>query len=203
MSRATCHVLLVSLALLATPAEATIYIFEAPLTGSQESPAVDTTGNGFTSVTLDDALHTLRVEATFADLIGTTTASHIHVLPDSTALTGPVVTELPSFTGFPLGVMSGTYDHTFDTSDSSTWNPTFLANNGGTALGAETAFLAALQNGLGYLNVHSTFRPGGEIRGNLHAVPEAGTWAMMLIGFGGVGFAMRYRRPKLTFRRAT
>ena len=99
--------------------------------------------------------------------------------------------------------MSGTYDHTFDTSDSSTWSPTFLANNGGTALGAETAFLAALQNGLGYLNVHSTFRPGGEIRGNLHAVPEAGTWAMMLIGFGGVGFAMRYRRPKLTFRRAT
>ena len=28
------------------------------------------------------------------------------------------------------------------------------------------------------------------------AVPEPGTWAMMLLGFGGVGFAMR-RRPKL------
>ena len=29
------------------------------------------------------------------------------------------------------------------------------------------------------------------------AVPEPGTWAMMLIGFGAVGFAMRRRRRTL------
>lgn len=28
------------------------------------------------------------------------------------------------------------------------------------------------------------------------AVPEPGTWAMMLVGFGAVGFAMRRRAPK-------
>lgn len=33
---------------------------------------------------------------------------------------------------------------------------------------------------------------GGNI--NLTAVPEPGTWAMMLVGFGAVGFAMRRRR---------
>jgi hypothetical protein len=30
-------------------------------------------------------------------------------------------------------------------------------------------------------------------------VPEPGTWAMMLIGFGGLGYSMR-RRPKLSAR---
>jgi hypothetical protein len=29
--------------------------------------------------------------------------------------------------------------------------------------------------------------------GVISAVPEVGTWAMMLLGFGGVGFAMRRR----------
>ncbi len=28
-----------------------------------------------------------------------------------------------------------------------------------------------------------------------NAVPEPGTWAMMLMGFGAVGFAMRRRKP--------
>jgi hypothetical protein len=27
------------------------------------------------------------------------------------------------------------------------------------------------------------------------AIPEPGTWAMMLMGFGAVGFAMRRRKP--------
>lgn len=36
---------------------------------------------------------------------------------------------------------------------------------------------------------------------SISAVPEASTWAMMLFGFGGVGFAMR-RRRQLTAPRA-
>jgi hypothetical protein len=192
--RPTSHLLLLSLALLAAPAQASIFVFEAQLSGSQESPDVDTPGTGFTTITLDDALHTLRVEVAFSDLIGTTTASHIHIRPDSTTPNGPVVTELPSFTGFPLGVMSGTYDHTFDTSLLETWNPTFVTNNGGTAAGAELAFLTALQSGLGYLNVHTSFVGSGEIRGNLSAVPEPATWLMMLLGFGTIGLVFRRRQ---------
>lgn len=33
---------------------------------------------------------------------------------------------------------------------------------------------------------------------SLSAVPEPATWAMMLIGFGGIGFAMRRRKSKVT-----
>ena len=32
------------------------------------------------------------------------------------------------------------------------------------------------------------------ITGTIRAVPEPATWAMMLLGFGGIGFAMRRRR---------
>jgi hypothetical protein len=33
-----------------------------------------------------------------------------------------------------------------------------------------------------------------DISGYVQAVPEPATWAMMLLGFGGIGFAMRRRR---------
>jgi len=52
-----------------------------------------------------------------------------------------------------------------------------------------------LEAGEAYFNIHTDVFPGGEIRGNLQvaAVPEPSTWAMMILGFVGVGF-MAYRR---------
>ena len=46
-----------------------------------------------------------------------------------------------------------------------------------------------------YLNIHTTNFPSGEIRGFLRAVPEPSTWAMLLLGFAGIGF-IAYRRSK-------
>jgi hypothetical protein len=145
-------------------------------------------------VTYNDSLHTLRVEAAFADLIGVTTASHIHIRPNLAMQNGSVATQTPSFAGFPLGVQAGNYDQIFDLTLVSSWNPSFIAGNGGTTAGAEAAFFAGLDDGRAYLNVHSEFKPGGEIRGNLHAVPEPATWAMLLLGFIGLGVAMRRGR---------
>lgn len=165
---------------------------------------VVTPGTGFTTVTYDDVLHSLRVQATFADLIGLTTASHIHIRPTLAMQNGGVATQTPSFFGFPLGVMSGSYDNSFDLTLASSWNAAFITANGGTIAGAEAAFFAGLGTGRAYFNVHTSFAPGGEIRGNLAAVPEPATWAMMLLGFGAMGFALRRRKlTGLTFRQAS
>jgi hypothetical protein len=133
----------------------------------------------------------MRVEVTFSGLVAPTTASHIHCCTASpgTGVAG-VATTLPTFTGFPLGVTSGNYDHTFDMSLASSYNPAFMTT---TPLAAFGVLQTGLNAGDAYLNIHSISFPGGEIRGFLHAVPEPSTWAMMILGFAGVGF-MAYRR---------
>ena len=40
-----------------------------------------------------------------------------------------------------------------------------------------------------YIDMHTQLYPEGEIRGQLAPVPEPSTWAMMVLGFAGLGFA--------------
>jgi hypothetical protein len=55
----------------------------------------------------------------------------------------------------------------------------FLTRSGGTPELAEQALVEGLLSGRAYLNVHSTFAPGGEIRDFLAPVPEPGTFALL------------------------
>jgi hypothetical protein len=142
--------------------------YTARLSGPNESPPNASPGTGFARVIFDSSTHLLNVHVTFSGLLGTTTASHIHA-PTALPFSGNagVATQIPTFVGFPLGVTSGTYDHTFDTSLASTWNPAFITAQGGSVTAAEAAFGAALAEGKAYLNIHSSMFPGGEIRGFL------------------------------------
>jgi hypothetical protein len=151
-------------------------------------------------VTHDSIAHTLEVDVTFSDLIGTTTMSHIHApTADPQSGNAGVATEVPSFSGFPAGVTSGSYDQTFDLTDPASFNPTFVTNNGGTLAAAEAALATALAEGKAYLNIHTSFRTGGEIRGFLVAVPEPASVTM--VGAVLVGGCALLRRRRAGDRR--
>lgn len=147
---------------------AAVLDYIAFLDGPSESPPVLSSGYGTAQVTINDVALTMRVQASFAGLTGTTTASHIHA---ATAVAGAgtagVATTTPTFAGFPLGVTSGIYDITLDMTLASSYNPSYVTAHGGTTATARTDLFAAIAAGKAYLNIHSTFAGGGEIRGFL------------------------------------
>ena len=171
------------LAACSSTSHASLIQYAAFLNGPSESPPNASPGTGTASVDYNDVAHTLHVHVDFQDLLGTTTASHIHA---ATALPGTgtagVATQLPSFVGFPLGVTSGTFDNTLDLTQASSWNPSYVTNNGGTTASAEAALAAAMAGDRAYLNIHTTVVPGGEIRGFLLPVPEPTTLGLMGLG---------------------
>jgi hypothetical protein len=189
-----CLVLLTASA----PLAAAPVTFDGFLSGPNEEPPNASPGTGFTSVTIDPDAHTLRVFATFSGLIGLTTASHIHVIngpgdADTSDTNGPVATAVPTFPDFPLDVSAGSYDRTFDTLSAASYNPAFVTNAGGLAQ-AEMALFAGIMEGRAYLNIHSTFARGGEIRDFLEPVPEPATAGIAAAAL--LALAVRSRRRR-------
>jgi hypothetical protein len=179
-----------SLLAISLPAAAHIEEFATALTGPGEAPPNASPGTGQALVTFDFDLATLRVQASFSGLLGNTTASHIHCCTANPgAGTAIVATQTPTFVDFPLGVTSGTYDHTFDMTLASSYNAAFITAHGGTVSGAFNALAFGLEGGTAYLNIHTDVSPGGEIRGFLHTVPEPQTFALVAIGI--VALALR------------
>jgi hypothetical protein len=163
------------------------------LSGTAENPPVASPGTGSTTVTYDATTHTLGVQVSFSGLLGATTAAHIHCCVAAPGTVG-VATQTPTFAVFPLGVTSGTYSQTFDLTLAASFNPSFVTANGGTPAGAEAALVSGLNAGQAYLNVHTVFAAGGEIRSflELRLLPVPATGAVGLaalaamLGLAGV-----------------
>lgn len=161
-----------ALACFTLTAQALPVVFTASLSGSAEAPPNASPGTGLATITVDAALHTLRVEASFSGLIGTVTAAHIHCCtPTAGSGTAGVATATPTFPGFPAGVTAGSYDHLFDLTQASSFNASFITALGGIGA-AEFALLQGIEDGTAYFNIHTTAFPGGEIRGFLQAAQQ-------------------------------
>jgi hypothetical protein len=128
--------------------------YSAALHGGAERPGVQTTANGFATLTLDSG--TLTFHIAYNGLSGVATGAHIHG-PASAGENGPVVINLEAFNGGAFGT-SGTIQ-------------------GSVAVNAATA--AALRTGMTYVNIHTAANSGGEIRGQVvpvnHRVSLAGS----------------------------
>jgi len=205
-----CHRLLAlgfALSMIAPMAHAGQIPATTTLSGANENPVNGSPATGSAFVLLDTTSHSLRVQFVFAGLVAGTTAAHIHCCTVPPGNIG-VATTTPYFAGFPIAVTSGSYDQTFDTTLPSTWNATFITNNGGTPLGAEAALAAGLAAGTAYLNVHTSTYPGGEIRGFLNPqlapapvsanIPTLSEWAMagLVLLILTAGWLMRRRRAR-------
>lgn len=183
-----------SILILSPAAEAATVRYVATLSGASEVPPNGSSGTGSVVLDIVDDL-SMSLSVTFSGLTGTSTAAHIHNAP--AGANGGVMTQLPLFDGFPLGVTAGSYAKTFLLDQLSTWNPAFVTSSGGTALTAKATFLASLASGNAYFNLHSTAYPGGEIRGQLSAIPLPPAIWFALVGIAALSIAGR-RRISLT-----
>jgi hypothetical protein len=161
--------------LLPISATALSYTISALHDGLQETPPVATPGTGSLTGTYDDVTNLLTWSGSFSDLIGTTTDAHFHG-PAAVGV-GPAAVTVATNAGsgdvFPIGVTSGIF------------------SGDATITDLQEADLLA---GLWYHNIHSSFRPGGEIRGQVSAevVPEPSTLGLIAFGLVGLVLARRH-----------
>jgi hypothetical protein len=178
-------------------AQASVITYNVSLSGLNENPQNASPATGSATVVIDDGADTMTLHVVFSGLTGGTTAAHIHCCTPVPPLGNiGVATTVPTFALFPSGVTSGVYDAVLNLRLASTYNPVFMAANGGNPDSAEDALLAGIALGNSYLNIHTSTFPGGEIRGILvAAVPEPGNLALLALG-GAMILASRRRQRR-------
>lgn len=169
--------------------------YRAIASGALEEPPNASAGNSLTTIEING--RQLLVDAPFRDLTGTTVDAHIHCCTTE-AFRGVAPVAVP-FDDFPTGVRAGEYSAAIPLGLASSYDPAFLAANGGTVQGAYSALVDAVNANQAYVNIHTSAYPNGEIRGFLVAapIPEPAEWAMLGAGLAGLLWMGRRRRDEL------
>ncbi|MGJ8697951.1 MAG: CHRD domain-containing protein [Verrucomicrobiaceae bacterium] len=169
--------ILAALAATALPASSATIFFDlegkggSGLLGSNETTTVSPAGTGgeiLGGISYDDVTNTVTINVGwgstqgFTDLTSTISGSHLHgpTTSGGTAAFNENAGVLQSLTRSGSDASGGTITQSFTISE---------ANE------------AALLDGRFYINIHTSNNGGGEIRGNLVAVPEPGTAALALL----------------------
>ncbi len=165
-------------------------LFSTTLSSANETVPNPSTATGSGTLLLSTSQTSIDVFLNWAGLTGPATGGHVHCCAFQGA-NAPVAIDFG-----PSATATGSLTRTYDLTLLATYTTAFVTASGGTAAGAQAAFVAGLLGGKAYYNVHTQTNPGGEIRGQLAAtaVPEAATWGMMIAGMGITGAALRRRR---------
>jgi hypothetical protein len=154
--------------------------FVSWLDGASERPnPVHTSARGYATGTLSGGPgnYVFTYTLSFWDLSGDLQMGHIHVGPPEG--TGPVRHFLD---GLMMGVRADVLNGDWRFDD----NPLPLTD----------ALAQSLLSGNTYFNLHTTTFPGGEIRGQIVAVPEPGVMPLLATGALVLGGAARRRQRK-------
>ena len=186
MLKHSLTVMAVALAALPMAASATIKVYSFNLSATQEVPTNTSTAAGSFQLTVDDTANTVSFSMAAFNFVGTVTAAHIHF--GLAGSNGSVVYDLYNLS-IPASNNSDISGLIF-----------FIPNSFGFATTSAKPVGLTLADNINampwsyYVNVHTTFKPGGEIRGQVAAIPEPGTYALLAMGLGMIGVAARRRR---------
>jgi CHRD domain len=144
--------------------------FDAELNSFKTSPSLFTNGKGTTQVQIDSDTQSISYVLSYSGLSSAVTQAHIHFA--QTGVNGNIIVYLCDNTGLaPSGTPacpdSGTVTGTVTAADVNPPNNPLPVTAQGIAPGDFAALIAAIEHNTGYVNVHTTTYPSGEIRGQL------------------------------------
>jgi hypothetical protein len=143
--------------------------YQAFLLGTNSVPSNASPATGYGTAILNNAQDMITVNLSWTGLVANATAAHIHG-PAAPGVNAQVV--FP-FSGVPNATSGSIPQQTF---------------------AITAAQVVDLQNGLFYMNLHTSVYPGGEIRGQLALAPEPSSIVSLLAGIGTLCWRIRRRR---------
>ena len=177
------------LAFVASVSLASAQSYIANMDGAQDGGG-GRTGSGIVNLTLNGS--TLTLSGTFSGLSAPVSSGGAHIHGPASPLGGPA----PTSAGVLYSIFSLLTINADQRSGTINGTVNLATGTGGFDLPTQ---LTQLNTGLWYLNIHTsgtggTGFPGGEIRGQILAVPEPSTLAMLGLGLVGmIGLGMRRR----------